>query len=183
MGYFNYIKTPITGLIVIENIKKNVTNEIKIQYDKNEFFSENLKMNFIQENQVFSKKGVLRGLHVQTKFSQGKLVRVDKGAIFDVAVDLRKDSTTYLNWFGIVLTEENNTQLYIPEYFAHGYYVLEEDTIISYKVNNEWHPEFEIGIPWDDPTLNIKWPIKKDDKIIIAEKDKNYHYLNKGGMF
>jgi dTDP-4-dehydrorhamnose 3,5-epimerase len=114
----------------------------------------------------------LRGIHFQKKYSQGKLVRVIKGTVFDVAVDLRKDSVTYGLWEGVILSEENKKQFYIPEGFAHGFLVLSEVAEFVYKCTNFYHPEEEAGIVWDDSDIAIEWPLNGIDKIILSEKDK-----------
>ena len=167
MPNFEIEYSGIEGLYIINSLSD-------ITYDQSKFEIFGLNMKFVQENESLSKKGVLRGLHYQTKNSQGKLVRVVEGKIFDVAVDMRKKSKTYLKWFGIELSEDNKKQFYIPEGFAHGFYVMSEYAKVIYKVSNYWYPEYEVGIPWNDDTLNIKWPIKNKEEIIIADKDKNY---------
>lgn len=126
---------------------------------------------FVQDNEAQSQKGVLRGLHFQKgEHAQGKLVRVVKGAVYDVAVDLRPDSETYGESFGIVLSEENKKQLWVPRGFAHGYLVLEDETIFSYKCDNYYHKASEGGIRYDDPDLSISWPAV-DLPFLISEKD------------
>lgn len=161
-------KTFIEGLYVINKLVDE-----DVVYDKSLFNKNGLNLNFIQENESLSKKGVLRGMHYQNKNSQGKLVRVVEGKIFDVVVDMREDSKTYLKWFGIELSAENQKQLYIPEMFAHGFLVLSERALVNFKVSNEWDPENEIGILWNDELINIEWPLCEND-FIIAEKDKKY---------
>jgi dTDP-4-dehydrorhamnose 3,5-epimerase len=116
-------------------------------------------MVFVQDNQSSSVKGVLRGLHFQKQFPQGKLVRVVKGSVFDVAVDLRKDSKTYGKWFGVELTEENKKQFYIPEGFAHGFLVLSELAEFCYKCTDFYHPGDEGGLACNDPEIGIEWPM------------------------
>ena len=115
-------------------------------------------MEFVQDNQSSSVKGVLRGLHFQKEFPQGKLVRVVKGSVFDVAVDLRKDSETYGKWYGVELTEENKKQFYIPQGFAHGFLVLSELAEFCYKCTDFYHPGDEGGLAWNDPAIGITWP-------------------------
>lgn len=161
-------KTYIDGLYVI-----NKSANEDIVYDKTLFLKNGLNLNFIQENESLSKKGVLRGMHYQNKNSQGKLIRVIEGKIYDVVIDMRESSNTYLKWFGIELSEENQKQLYIPEMFAHGFLVLSDKALVNFKVSNVWDPQNEIGIMWNDELLNIKWPLEEQN-IIIAEKDKNY---------
>lgn len=127
-------------------------------YNKRDMEEAGLNMNFVQDNQSMSTKGVLRGLHFQINYPQGKLVRVIKGRVFDVAVDLRKGSKTYGKWFGVELSEENKKQFYISEGFAHGFLVLSETAEFCYKVTDFYHPNDEGGIAWNDPTIGIKWP-------------------------
>ena len=115
-------------------------------------------MVFVQDNQSCSAKGVLRGLHFQKEFPQGKLVRVIKGAVFDVAVDLRKNSSTYGKWYGIILTEENKKQFYISQGFAHGFLVLSDVAEFCYKCTDFYHPGDEGGLAWNDPEIGILWP-------------------------
>lgn len=116
------------------------------------------KVSFVQDNHSSSKKGVLRGLHYQTLQTQGKLVRVSRGAVFDVAVDIRQSSATFGQWVGVELSAENKKQLWIPEGFAHGFLVLSEEAEFLYKTTDYWHASSEQCIAWDDPTLNIQWP-------------------------
>ena len=139
---------------------------------KKDFFEAGLKMNFVQDNESKSKKGVLRGLHFQIQNTQGKLVRVTQGEVYDVAVDLRKGSPTYGQYEGVVLSEENKRQLYIPEGFAHGFLVLSDTATFVYKCTDFYNHNAESGILWNDPTLNIDWPIKDINEIILSDKDK-----------
>lgn len=126
---------------------------------------------FVQDNHSKSKKGVLRGLHLQTEKSQGKLVRVISGEVFDVAVDLRKNSETYGSWVGVYLSQENRRQLWIPEGFAHGFYVTKGDVDFLYKCTNYYHPSAECTIKWDDKDINVRWPI--DGNVLISERDSS----------
>ena len=128
------------------------------QIHEKEFKENGLDYTFVQDNQSMSKKGVLRGLHFQKEFPQGKLVRVIKGSVFDVAVDLRAGSKTYGQWYGVELTEENKKQFYISEGFAHGFLVLSETAEFCYKVTDFYHPGDEGGLAWNDPEINIQWP-------------------------
>lgn len=127
-------------------------------YNQKDMEEAGLTMNFVQDNQSCSTKGVLRGLHFQKEFPQGKLVRVVKGNVFDVAVDLRNNSKTYGKWFGVELTEENKKQFYIPEGFAHGFLVLSDIAEFCYKCTDFYHPNDESGLAWNDPSIGIKWP-------------------------
>ena len=127
-------------------------------YNQNDMAAEGLDMVFVQDNQSGSSKGVLRGLHFQKEHPQGKLIRVVNGSVFDVAVDLRKESKTYGKWFGDVLTEENKKQFYIPEGFAHGFLVLSDVAEFCYKCTDFYHPGDEGGLAWNDPEIGITWP-------------------------
>jgi dTDP-4-dehydrorhamnose 3,5-epimerase len=135
-----------------------------------------LTMRFVQDNQSGSVKGVLRGLHFQKEHPQGKLVRVINGTVFDVAVDLRKDSATYGQWFGVELSEENKRQFYIPRGFAHGFSVLSNQAIFTYKCDNLYHPEADGGILLNDPDLAIDWQVPEDLRI-LSDKDKKHPTL------
>lgn len=128
-------------------------------YNKRDLEEAGLNMDFVQDNQSMSTKGVLRGLHFQKQFPQGKLVRVIKGKVFDVAVDMRKGSKTYGKWYGVELTEENKKQFYISEGFAHGFLVLSETAEFCYKVTDFYHPGDEGGIAWNDPAIGIEWGV------------------------
>lgn len=131
-----------------------------------------LEINFVQDNEAFSNRGVLRGLHFQKgEFAQAKLVRVVKGKVLDVAVDIRPNSATYGKHFSIVLSEENKKQLFVPRGFAHGYAVLEDNTIFTYKCDNFYYPNEEGGIIYNDSNLAIDWKLSKDE-IQLSEKDK-----------
>lgn len=127
-------------------------------YNQKDMENAGLNMKFVQDNQSMSTKGVLRGLHFQKQFPQGKLVRVIKGSVFDVAVDLRSGSETYGKWYGVELTEENKKQFYISEGFAHGFLVLSETAEFCYKVTDFYHPGDEGGMAWNDPEIGINWP-------------------------
>ena len=127
-------------------------------YNQKDMAEAGLDMVFVQDNQSSSVKGVLRGLHFQKEFPQGKLVRVIRGEVFDVAVDLRKGSETYGKWFGIILSEENKKQYYIPEGFAHGFLVLSDIAEFCYKCTDFYHPGDEGGLAWNDPAIGIEWP-------------------------
>ncbi|MEZ9835248.1 dTDP-4-dehydrorhamnose 3,5-epimerase [Vibrio breoganii] len=132
---------------------------------------------FVQDNHSKSKKGTLRGLHFQTENTQGKLVRVISGEVFDVAVDIRKGSPTFGKWVGVYLSAENKRQLWMPEGFAHGFYVTSDVAEFVYKCTNYYHPPSEVSIRWDDEDINIKWPI--DETPQLSEKDRNATYLKR----
>lgn len=142
-------------------------------FNKEKFFDQTgVEVDFVQDNQSKSNRGVLRGLHFQKgEFAQAKLVRVIKGSVLDVAVDLRKDSSTYGQYFSTILSEENKKQLFVPRGFAHGFAVLEDDTIFSYKCDNYYNKESEDGIMYNDSDLQIDWKLKSSE-IQLSEKDK-----------
>ncbi|PHV70883.1 dTDP-4-dehydrorhamnose 3,5-epimerase [Sporanaerobium hydrogeniformans] len=173
MEKFEYKATTLPDLI---QIKPQVFEDERGYFleSYNQAFLERLgvKKQFVQDNESCSKKNVLRGLHFQYKEPQGKLVRVIKGMLFDVAVDLRQNSPTFGKWEGFILSDENKMQLYIPEGFAHGFLVLSEEVIFHYKCTSFYRPEYEGGILWNDPTLAIQWPIEDIGLLILSEKDK-----------
>lgn len=149
----------IEGLCVIEPaVHGDARGYFMETYNKKDMEEVGLTMEFVQDNQSSSVKGVLRGLHFQKEFPQGKLVRAVRGAVFDVAVDLRKESKTYGKWYGVELTEENKKQFYIPQGFAHGFLVLSDWAEFCYKCTDFYHPGDEGGLAWNDPEINIKWP-------------------------
>ena len=146
-------------------------------YNQREINEAGIDTVFVQDNQSASIRGVLRGLHRQINFPQSKLVRVIKGTVYDVAVDLRDGSPTYLKWYGIELSEENKKQFFIPKGFAHGFLVLSDYAEFCYKVDDFFHPNDEGGIAYNDPTIGVKWPIGDDMQIILSEKDKAWQPL------
>ena len=146
-------------------------------YNYNDFAAAGIDCTFVQDNQSSSKKGVLRGLHFQINYPQDKLVRVVSGEVFDVAVDLRPGSDTYLRWHGEVLSAENKKQFLIPAGFAHGFLVLSKRAEFCYKVTDFFHPDDEGGIPWDDPKIGVEWPIPPGMTLQLSEKDKHWEYL------
>ena len=159
MGQIKITKCDIEGLVIIEpTVHGDSRGYFMETYNQNDMHEAGLDMVFVQDNQSMSTKGVLRGLHYQKQFPQGKLVRVIKGSVFDVAVDLRKDSNTYGKWFGVELTAENKKQFYIPEGFAHGFLVLSDEAEFCYKVTDFYHPGDEGGMAWNDPDIGIEWP-------------------------
>ena len=141
-------------------------------YNQQDMAAQGLDMVFVQDNQSMSRKGVLRGLHFQKQFPQGKLVRVIRGAVFDVAVDLRRNSATFGQWYGVELTAENKKQFYLPPGFAHGFMVLSDEAEFCYKTTDFYHPDDEGGLMWNDPDINVEWPLDKVDEILLSEKDK-----------
>lgn len=159
MGQIKVTKCDIEGLCVIEPaVHGDDRGYFMETYNLNDMKEAGLDMVFVQDNQSMSTKGVLRGLHYQKQYPQGKLVRAIKGVVFDVAVDLRTGSKTYGKWYGVELSEENKKQFYIPEGFAHGFLVLSDEAEFCYKVTDFYHPGDEGGMAWNDPEIGIKWP-------------------------
>ncbi len=176
MSKFKKIETPIKDLYIIEPQVFGDNRGFFMEFwNKRNFEEIGLNMEFVQDNHSKSRKGVLRGLHFQTKNSQGKLVRCIKGKVYDVAVDLRKGSKTFGKYFGIELTEENKKMFYIPEGFAHGFLALTEEVEFLYKATNYYTPEYESGIIWNDKDINIDWPLEKygiKEDLLLSEKDR-----------
>ena len=177
---FEFIKTEIPDVILIKpKVFQDERGFFLETYKKSDFEKAGIKAEFVQDNHSKSVKGVLRGLHFQKKpFAQGKLVRCIKGKIFDVAVDIRKESPTFGKWVGYELSEENKHILWIPEGFAHGFLTLSDEAEVIYKVSGgEYSPEHDAGIIWNDPDIDIKWPLDQVDEIILSEKDKKLPFL------
>ena len=173
---FKFERTEIEGVYIIEPQKFGDHRGYFMEtYNESEFNKAGLNYKFVQDNQSKSKAGVLRGLHFQKTHPQAKLVRVLEGEVFDVAVDLRKNSKTYGKWVGVVLSAENNKQFMIPKGFAHGFLVLSETATFAYKCDDFYHPEDEGGIMWNDETVNIIWPEVKE--ILLSEKDTKHPSL------
>ena len=169
------IQTDIDGLLVIKpDIYGDERGYFFESFRQEWFDKEGIDVNFIQDNQSSSSYGVVRGLHMQNfPYQQAKLVRVIKGNVLDVAVDLRKDSPTYGKHFAIELSDENNLQFFIPKGFAHGFAVLSKNAVFAYKCDEYYHPESEIGIKWNDKDLNIDWKIDINDLVISPKDQKN----------
>ena len=195
MGQIKVTKAPIDGLYIIEpTIHGDKRGYFVETYNQSDMMEAGLTMQFVQDNQSMSLKGVLRGLHYQISHPQGKLVRVIRGEVFDVAVDLRKGSATYGQWFGDILSEENGRQMYISEGFAHGFLVLSEKAEFCYKVTDFYRPDDEGGIAWNDPEIGILWPgirgeypgsacpdgysMGDGSPLILSEKDKLWKTLS-----
>lgn len=173
MGKFKFIETGIEGLVIVEpTVFGDNRGYFMETYNYNEFAAAGLDMVFVQDNQSKSKKGVLRGLHFQKANPQGKLVRAVRGEVFDVAVDLRVGSKTYGKWYGVLLSEENKRQFYVPEGFAHGFLVMTDTAEFVYKCTRFYDPSDEGGLMWDDPDVGVEWPIKEGMEILLSEKDK-----------
>lgn len=159
MGQIKVTKCPIEGLYIIEPAVHGDSRGYFMEtYNQKDMYEAGLDMVFVQDNQSMSVKGVLRGLHFQKQYPQGKLVRVIKGVVFDVAIDLRAGSETYGKWYGVELTAENKKQFYISEGFAHGFLVLSDEAEFCYKVTDFYHSEDEGGLAWNDPEIGIEWP-------------------------
>jgi dTDP-4-dehydrorhamnose 3,5-epimerase len=176
----NLIKTTLDGLVVLKpTVFKDNRGYFMESYNQKNINKLLGNVNFVQDNESESFRGVLRGLHFQKPpHAQAKLVRCLKGSILDVVLDLRKNSKTFGIFETIFLTEENKEQLFIPKGFAHGFIVLSKSAIVSYKVDNYYNPDSESGVLWSDLDLNIDWKINKNE-IIVSEKDKNLPTFNK----
>jgi len=142
-------------------------------WNEKAFLEHNLPTRFVQDNHSRSAQGILRGLHYQTENTQGKLVRVTSGAVFDVAVDLRKSSPTFGKWVGVELSESNKRMLWVPEQFAHGFYVLSEVADFIYKCTDSYSPSHEQSLAWDDPDVGIEWPLVNGKAPLLSDKDAN----------
>lgn len=195
MGQIKVTKAPIEGLYIIEPTVHGDSRGYFVEtYNQQDMHEAGLDMVFVQDNQSMSKKGVLRGLHFQKEYPQGKLVRVIKGTVFDVAVDLRKGSDTYGQWYGVTLSAENHRQFYISKGFAHGFLVLSEEAEFCYKVTDFYRPGDEGGLAWNDPEIGIEWPdvigtydgtasaehytMRDGTALILSEKDQNWKGLS-----
>ena len=186
----------IEGLCVIEPAVHGDSRGYFMEtYNQRDMEEAGLTMTFVQDNQSCSTKGVLRGLHLQKQYPQGKLVRVIRGSVYDVAVDLREGSETYGKWCGMELSEENKKQFYIPEGFAHGFLVLSDVAEFCYKCTDFYHPGDEGGLAWNDPVIGVKWPgvngeydgtasaegysMEDGTKLILSDKDQKWPGLEK----
>lgn len=191
MGQIQVTACPIEGLSIIEPAVHGDSRGYFMEtYNQKDLKEAGLDMVFVQDNQSKSVKGVLRGLHFQKQYPQGKLVRVIRGCVFDVAVDLRKNSKTYGKWYGVELSAENKKQFYISEGFAHGFLVLSEEAEFCYKVTDFYHPDDEGGLAWNDPEIGIEWPkikgfyngsasaegyvLEDGSPLILSDKDQNW---------
>ncbi len=175
MGQIKVIKAPIEGLYVIEpTVHGDGRGYFMETYNQNDFREAGIDCTFVQDNQSASTRGVLRGLHFQINFPQDKLVRVVRGEVFDVAVDLRKGSETFGKWFGVRLSAENKKQFFIPKDFAHGFLVLSDEAEFCYKVTDFYHPNDEGGLMWNDPAIGVEWPMDdlKEEDLLLSDKDK-----------
>ena len=181
MGKFEKQETGIEGLYVIKpTVFEDSRGFFMETYNQRDFEELGIFYTFVQDNQSKSTKGVLRGLHFQKEFPQTKLVRVIKGSVYDVAVDLRKDSATYGKHYGVTLTQENKLQFLIPRGFAHGFLVLSSEAEFVYKCDDFYHPNDEGGLLWNDPTIGVQWPLEEIGGIgalIQSDKDKQWPTL------
>ncbi len=173
---FEFNKCPIEGLWEIQpKIFGDARGYFAETYSEKDFFEAGLTMKFVQDNQSASKGGVLRGLHFQTKHPQGKLVRALEGKVYDVAVDLRNGSPTFGKSYGVVLDSQKNNMFYIPEGFAHGFYVISDFAVFTYKCTDFYHPEDEGGLMWNDKTINVDWrSVCGDVEPLLSEKDTKH---------
>lgn len=182
MNKFKKIETGIDGLFVLQpTVYEDNRGYFMETYSKKDFEEIGITAEFVQDNQSKSTKGVLRGLHFQINHPQAKLVRVIKGTVYDVAVDLRTNSKTYGKYSGVFLSEDNKNQFFIPKDFAHGFLVLSDEAEISYKCDDFFFSNDEGGIKFNDKTLNINWPFDKIggiENVLLSEKDKNWRNLN-----
>lgn len=171
----NVIQTNISGLIVIEPRVFGDSRGFFIETFQTKRYREiGIPLDFVQDNLSRSSKGVLRGLHFQRNHPQGKLVQVVRGAVFDVAVDVRRDSSSFGQWHGVTLSDENHRQFYLPPGMAHGFCVLSDTADFAYKCTDYYHPEDEGGIIWDDPDIDIRWPITDP---VVSDKDARNPYF------
>ena len=180
MGKFKRIDTSIEGVCIVEpTVFGDNRGYFMETYSEEEFAEIGLNYKFVQDNQSKSKKGVLRGLHFQKENSQAKLVRVIKGEVFDVAVDLRPGSKTYGKWEGVRLSEENKKMFMIPRGFAHGFLVLSDEAEFTYKCDDIYNPKAEGGLAWNDPDVAIEWPFgdMKQEDLLTSEKDAKWPSL------
>ena len=194
MSNFNFLKTEIEGVIIVETkVFGDNRGYFMETYHEKKFGEGGITANFVQDNQSKSTKGVLRGLHFQKNHPQAKLVRVIKGEVYDVAVDLRKDSPTYGKYLGVILSAENKKQFFIPKGFAHGFLVLSDEAEFCYKCDNFYHPNDEGGLAWNDPKIGIEWPevvgeyqgsasaegysLSDGTELNISEKDQKWNNL------
>lgn len=175
MGQIKVTTCEIEGLKVIEpRVFGDERGYFFESYNYNDFKKAGIPQVFVQDNQSASKRGVLRGLHFQKNFPQDKLVRVIRGEVFDVAVDLRKDSKTYGKWFGVVLSEDNKKQFFIPKNFAHGFLVLSDYAEFAYKCTDFYHPDDEGGLLYNDPDIGVEWPFEEGVELILSDKDQKW---------
>lgn len=179
MGKLTVETCEIEGLKVITpQVHGDARGYFMETYSYRDFVEVGIDPVFVQDNQSASRKGVLRGLHFQIAHPQDKLVRVIRGEVYDVAVDLRKDSPTFGKWYGVLLSEENKKQFFVPKNFAHGFLVLSDYAEFAYKCSDFYHPGDEGGLAWDDPELGVEWPIPEGMELLLSEKDTKWGGLS-----
>ena len=175
MGKITVETCEIEGLKVITpQVYGDARGYFMETYNKQDFIDAGIDVEFVQDNQSASKRGVLRGLHFQKTHPQDKLVRCINGEVFDVAVDLRKDSKTFGKWHGVILTAENKKQFFVPKGFAHGFLVLSEYAEFAYKCSDFYHPEDEGGILWNDPDIGVEWPLQEGVELSFSDRDTKW---------
>ena len=178
-GNFTFTETSIEDVLIVDVTAYGDERGYFVEtYKRPDFVAGGINAEFVQDNQSSSTKGVLRGLHFQIEHPQSKLVRVVKGEVFDVAVDLRPGSATYGQWEGVVLSAENRRQFFVPRGFAHGFLVLSDVAEFCYKCDDVYHPGDEGGLMWDDPEIGIAWPIAEGMELVLSEKDKKHPPLS-----
>ena len=175
MGKLTVEKCDIEGVLIITpEVREDARGYFMETYQKKDFEAVGVNVEFVQDNQSASRKGVLRGLHFQKEFPQDKLVRVIKGAVYDVCVDLREGSKTFGKWIGVELSEDNKKQFFIPKGFAHGFLVLSDYAEFVYKCSDFYHPNDEGGLKWNDPDIGVEWPLQEGVELIFSDKDTKW---------
>ena len=170
------IETCLPGVLIIEpKFFSDARGFFVEMYNKERYVDNGIFPEFVQDNMSFSTRGVLRGLHYQNPCAQGKLVQVLQGEVWDVAVDIRRDSAQFGKWTAVTLSSVNKRQIYIPPGFAHGFCVMSDAALLTYKCTNLYHPEYDCGIRWDDPAIGIHWPISDP---VLSDKDRNLPLLS-----
>lgn len=181
---FQSVESSMAGLVLIEpRVFGDSRGFFMESYSERDFAELGIEERFVQDNHSKSRRGVLRGLHFQTRHSQGKLIRVVAGAVLDVAVDLRPESATFGRWEAVVLSAENKRQFYVPPRFAHGFLTLEDDTEFLYKCTDYYSPEFDSGVLWNDPNIGVDWNLEyyglTESDLLLSDKDKKQPTIDK----
>lgn len=170
----NFIETPLKGVYIVEpKVFGDARGFFQETWNEQVFRNAGFDITFVQDNHSRSRRGILRGMHYQMEKTQGKLVRVTSGEVFDVAVDMRRDSPSFGQWFGATLSGDNHKMMWVPPGFAHGFYVLSEYADFLYKCTDFYHPASEQSLAWDDPTVGIQWPLDAGGEPSLSEKDAN----------
>lgn len=174
-GNFTFTPTSIEGVTIVD-VKSygDARGYFMETYKRPDFVAGGIEVDFVQDNQSASTQGVLRGLHFQIEHPQSKLVRVVEGEVFDVCVDLRPDSATFGKWEGVTLSAENHRQFFIPQGFAHGFYVLSPTAVFCYKCDDVYHPNDEGGLMWNDPSIGVEWPLVEGVELNLSDKDTKH---------